>query len=75
MLVVVAVIAAPLVVGRLARVLAEVLADPLERQHFGGAGQGAGVAAAISIKTGQDFDRLDIGLVQAELRRQGARIA
>jgi len=39
------------------------------------AGQGAGVAAAISIKTGQDFDRLDIGLVQAELRRQGARIA
>ncbi len=39
------------------------------------AGQGAGVAAAISIKTGQDFDSLDIGLVQAELRRQGARIA
>jgi hypothetical protein len=39
------------------------------------AGQGAGVAAAISIKTGQDFDSLDMGLVQAELRRQGARIA
>jgi hypothetical protein len=38
-------------------------------------GQGAGVAAAISARTGDDFDRLDVGLVQAELRRQGARIA
>jgi hypothetical protein len=38
------------------------------------AGQGAGTAAALSVKTGQSFDRLDIGLVQAELRRQGARI-
>ncbi len=37
-------------------------------------GQGAGVAAALSIKTGQALDRLDVGLVQAELRRQGARI-
>ncbi len=39
------------------------------------AGQGAGVAAAISIKTGQAFDTLNIALVQAELRRQGARIS
>ena len=38
-------------------------------------GQGAGVAAAISLRTGQPFDRLDVGLVQAELKRQGARIA
>ncbi|WP_156680747.1 FAD-dependent oxidoreductase [Sphingomonas profundi] len=38
------------------------------------AGQGAGTAAAISIKTGQPLDRLDMGMVQAELRRQGARI-
>jgi ribulose 1,5-bisphosphate synthetase/thiazole synthase len=37
-------------------------------------GQGAGVAAAVSVKSGQALDRLDIGLVQAELRRQGARI-
>lgn len=37
-------------------------------------GQGAGVAAAVSVKTGQPLDRLDIGQVQAELRRQGARI-
>jgi ribulose 1,5-bisphosphate synthetase/thiazole synthase len=37
-------------------------------------GQGAGVAAAISVKTGASFDALDIGLVQTELRRQGARI-
>ena len=39
------------------------------------AGQGAGVAAAVSVKTGQPFDRLDMAAVQAELRRQGARIA
>ena len=39
------------------------------------AGQGAGVAAAVSIKTGRDFADIDIGAVQAELRRQGARIA
>jgi hypothetical protein len=38
------------------------------------AGQGAGVAAAVSVKAGQSLDRLDIGAVQAELRRQGARI-
>jgi ribulose 1,5-bisphosphate synthetase/thiazole synthase len=37
-------------------------------------GQGAGVAAAVSVKAGQALDRLDMGLVQAELRRQGARI-
>ena len=39
------------------------------------AGQGAGVAAAISIKTGKAFDQINITEVQAELRRQGARIA
>ena len=38
------------------------------------AGQGAGVAAAISVQTGQPFDRIDIGAVQRELKRQGARI-
>ena len=38
-------------------------------------GQGAGVAAAVSLKTGESFERMDIGRVQAELRRQGARIA
>jgi ribulose 1,5-bisphosphate synthetase/thiazole synthase len=37
-------------------------------------GQGAGVAAAVSIRTREPFDRLDIGAVQSELRRQGARI-
>jgi len=37
-------------------------------------GQGAGVAAAISFKDDQPFDRLDVGRVQAELVRQGARI-
>jgi hypothetical protein len=38
-------------------------------------GQGAGTAAAIALKHGQAFDRIDVGLVQAELRRQGARLA
>ena len=38
------------------------------------AGQGAGSAAAIAIKTGQDFGSVDVGAVQTELRRQGARI-
>ena len=38
-------------------------------------GQGAGVAAAISVKTGQAFASLDIAMVQDELRRQGARVA
>jgi hypothetical protein len=37
-------------------------------------GQGAGAAAAVSIRTGRGFDALDVGLVQEELRRQGARI-
>jgi len=37
-------------------------------------GQGAGVAAAVSVRTGAAFDALDVGLVRAELRRQGARI-
>jgi ribulose 1,5-bisphosphate synthetase/thiazole synthase len=38
------------------------------------AGQGAGVAAAVSLSTNAALDQLDIGRVQAELRRQGARI-
>jgi FAD-dependent oxidoreductase family protein len=38
-------------------------------------GQGAGTAAAVSLKTGRSFADLDLGLVQAELKRQGARIA
>lgn len=38
------------------------------------AGQGAGVAAAIAVRTGRDFTETDLGAVQAELRRQGARI-
>jgi ribulose 1,5-bisphosphate synthetase/thiazole synthase len=37
-------------------------------------GQGAGAAAAVSVRTGQDFVDLDVRLVQDELRRQGARI-
>lgn len=37
-------------------------------------GQGAGVAAALSIRQGRDFHQVDLGAVQAELRRQGARI-
>ena len=37
-------------------------------------GQGAGVAAAISIRTGQPFDRLDVGQIRAELARQGVRL-
>jgi hypothetical protein len=37
-------------------------------------GQGAGVAAAVSVRSGEALDRLDMALVQAELRRQGARI-
>jgi hypothetical protein len=39
------------------------------------AGQGAGVAAAVSLRQGRDFHDVDIGAVQAELRRQGARIS
>jgi ribulose 1,5-bisphosphate synthetase/thiazole synthase len=37
-------------------------------------GQGAGAAAAISIRRDEPFDRLSIEAVQAELVRQGARI-
>ena len=37
-------------------------------------GQGAGVAAAMSVKHDCAFDVLDIGLVQAELRKQGVRL-
>jgi ribulose 1,5-bisphosphate synthetase/thiazole synthase len=36
-------------------------------------GQGAGVAAAISIQRGEALDRLNIAAVQTELARQGAR--
>jgi ribulose 1,5-bisphosphate synthetase/thiazole synthase len=37
-------------------------------------GQGAGVAAAVSIQRDEAFDRLSIAAVQQELARQGARI-
>ena len=37
------------------------------------AGQGAGVAAAVSLRTGRELDRVDMGVVQAELERQGVR--
>jgi ribulose 1,5-bisphosphate synthetase/thiazole synthase len=37
-------------------------------------GQGAGAAAAVSIREDQPFDALDVGAVQRELTRQGARI-
>ncbi len=37
-------------------------------------GQGAGVAAAVSLRTGQPFDVLDVGQVQEELKRQHVRI-
>jgi hypothetical protein len=36
-------------------------------------GQGAGVAAAISLRRDEPFDRLNITAVQTELARQGAR--
>jgi ribulose 1,5-bisphosphate synthetase/thiazole synthase len=36
-------------------------------------GQGAGVAAAVSLQRDEAFDRLNIGAVQQELSRQGAR--
>jgi hypothetical protein len=40
------------------------------------AGQGAGVAAAISLRTGEeDLERVRIGQLQAELARQGVRLA
>ena len=37
-------------------------------------GQGAGVAAAVSLRTGTTTSQVDTALVQQELRRQGARI-
>ena len=37
-------------------------------------GQGAGVAAAVSLRRAESFEAVDIGAVQQELRRQGARI-
>lgn len=37
-------------------------------------GQGAGVAAALSVRQGRDLDNVDIGDIQAELERQGARV-
>ncbi|KGK78721.1 pyridine nucleotide-disulfide oxidoreductase [Thalassobacter stenotrophicus] len=38
-------------------------------------GQGAGVAAALSVKSKTDLDDVDLGQVQAELVRQGVRIS
>ena len=38
------------------------------------AGQGAGVAAALAVKSGKGFAELDLAAVQRELLRQGARI-
>ena len=38
------------------------------------AGQGAGTAAAVSLKSNKDFISVDISAVQKELKRQGARI-
>ncbi len=38
------------------------------------AGQGAGVAAAVGVKTERGFARVDVGAMQAELLRQGARL-
>jgi len=38
-------------------------------------GQGAGTAAAVSLKRGESFHELDVQAVQAELRRQGVRLA
>ncbi len=37
------------------------------------AGQGAGIAAALSIRSGKALDAIDIGALQAELQRQGVR--
>jgi ribulose 1,5-bisphosphate synthetase/thiazole synthase len=39
------------------------------------AGQGAGVAAAVAVKTGRDFAKVDVTAIQRELLRQGARIS
>ncbi len=38
------------------------------------AGQGAGVAAALSVKSGKSFGEIDLPTVQKELERQGVRI-
>ena len=38
------------------------------------AGQGAGIAAALSIKSGRPLATVDVPAVQAELKRQGVRI-
>jgi ribulose 1,5-bisphosphate synthetase/thiazole synthase len=38
------------------------------------AGQGAGVAAALSIRRGEDLKLLDLAAIQAELVRQGVRV-
>jgi FAD dependent oxidoreductase len=38
-------------------------------------GQGAGVAAAVSLHTGREVQHVDVGLVQSELVRQGVRIS
>jgi ribulose 1,5-bisphosphate synthetase/thiazole synthase len=37
-------------------------------------GQGAGVAAAVSVRDGRDFCEIDVTKVQAEVERQGVRI-
>jgi hypothetical protein len=37
-------------------------------------GQGAGAAAAVSIRRDEGMAALDVGAVQAELRRQGVRL-
>jgi len=37
-------------------------------------GQGAGIAAALSLKSKADLHQIDIGQVQAELDRQGVRV-
>jgi hypothetical protein len=37
------------------------------------AGQGAGIAAAVSLRTGRALHRVDMRLVHAELDRQGVR--
>jgi len=37
-------------------------------------GQGAGVAAALSVRHGLDLEAMDIGLLQGELKRQGVRL-
>jgi hypothetical protein len=38
------------------------------------AGQGAGVAAALAVKSGKSFEEVDLPAVQKELERQGVRI-